>query len=279
MADIDLLALPALKDVIERFELNPRKSLGQNFILDPQLLAKIVRVAGNLENITVIEIGPGPGGLTRELLRHGAKQVIAIEYDPRAIAALQGLVEMSNQRLTVYQGDALTLDWDKMLQGPAILFGNLPYNIATPLLLKWLPLFDRVHQAVLMFQKEVADRLVAVPRTKDYGRLSVMTQWRASVEKCFDIGPKAFLPPPKVTSTVVRLRPKDYSVVPWAVMEDLLKSAFGQRRKMLRQSLKSRGEKALEALRALNIPETARAEELTVDQFVRLATILNDDET
>ena len=271
--------LPPLREVIRRHGLSARKSLGQNFLLDLNLTGRIARAAGPLEGVTVVEIGPGPGGLTRALLAKGAKRVIAIERDERCVEALQEIATAAAGRLTIVSGDAMTADLRPHLDGgPTRIVANLPYNIATGLLVSWIateqwpPWFDRL---VLMFQREVAERLVAAPGSKTYGRLSVLTQWRTDAKILFDINPSAFVPPPKVTSSVVQLVPK---AAPLAcdrrTLERVTGAAFGQRRKMLRQSLKSLGVDPLQLLGAAGIEPTQRAEEIPVAGFVALANAL-----
>jgi 16S rRNA (adenine1518-N6/adenine1519-N6)-dimethyltransferase len=276
MAQID--DLPPLRDVIRRHGLTPKKSLGQNFLFDLNLTARIARAAEPLENITVVEIGPGPGGLTRALLALGARRVVAIERDQRAIAALEEIAARYPGRLDIVAGDALTVDLGERL-GPerARIVANLPYNIATALLVGWLtiepwpPWYDSM---LLMFQREVAERIVAVPGNKSYGRLSVLTGWRTEAKLLFDVAPSAFVPPPKVTSSVVRLTPRPVPLAcNSAALQRVTESAFGQRRKMLRQSLKTLGIDAAALLAEAGIEPTARAEEIPVDGFVALARI------
>lgn len=274
MAQID--DLPPLRDVIRRHGLTPKKSLGQNFLFDLNLTARIARAAEPLENITVVEIGPGPGGLTRALLALGARRVIAIERDQRAIAALEEIAERYPGRLDIVAGDALAIDPGEQL-GPerARIVANLPYNIATALLVGWLtvepwpPWYDSL---LLMFQREVAERIVAAPGSKSYGRLSVLAGWRTEARILFDVAPSAFVPPPKVMSSVVRLtpRPEPLACDP-AALQRVTEAAFGQRRKMLRQSLKTLGVDAATLLAGAGIEPTARAEEIPVDGFVALA--------
>ena len=268
--------LPPLRDVIRRHGLTPKKSLGQNFLFDLNLTARIARAAEPLENITVVEIGPGPGGLTRALLALGARRVIAIERDQRAIAALEEIAGRYPGRLDIVAGDALAVDPREQL-GPerARVVANLPYNIATALLVGWLtvepwpPWYDSL---LLMFQREVAERIVASPGSKSYGRLSVLAGWRTEARILFDVAPSAFVPPPKVTSSVVRLtpRPEPLACDP-AALQRVTEAAFGQRRKMLRQSLKTLGVDAATLLAGAGIEPTARAEEIPVDGFVALA--------
>jgi 16S rRNA (adenine1518-N6/adenine1519-N6)-dimethyltransferase len=267
--------LPPLRDVIRQHELRAKKSLGQNFLLDLNLIDRIARAAGPLEDVTVIEIGPGPGGLTRALLAHGAKRIIAIERDRRCVEALYDLVARNEGRLTVVEGDALETDPRFYFDGgPARIVANLPYNIGTALLLHWLttepwpPWYDSL---VLMFQREVALRIVAKAGDEHYGRLGVLTGWRAEAEILFDINPGAFVPAPKVTSSVVRIVPR---VAPLPcdrkMLERVTAAAFGQRRKMLRASLKTLGGDPLPLLERAGIEPTRRAEEIPVDGFVAL---------
>lgn len=270
--------LPPLRDVIERHGLQAKKALGQNFLLDLNLTGKIARAAGDLSDSTVIEVGPGPGGLTRALLSAGARRVIAIERDERCLAAL---AEVSNHypgRLEVISGDALKTDFTTLANaasqggGPVRIAANLPYNIGTELLIRWLTVTDwpPFYQSMtLMFQREVAERIVAGAGSDAYGRLGVLAGWRTEARIAFDVPPQAFTPPPKVTSSVVHLVPR---ASPLAAdvkkLGRVTEAAFGQRRKMLRQSVKSLGGEAL--LMRANIDPTRRAETLSVEEFVRL---------
>ncbi|HSE76143.1 MAG TPA: 16S rRNA (adenine(1518)-N(6)/adenine(1519)-N(6))-dimethyltransferase RsmA [Dongiaceae bacterium] len=265
--------LPPLRDVIARYGLAARRALGQNFLLDLNLTAKIARSAGDLSAGTTIEIGPGPGGLTRALLAHGAREVIAIERDARCLGALAEVAAAYPGRLTVIEGDALAVDCAKLGTPPRRIVANLPYNIATPLLVKWLQQGPAFASLTVMVQKEVADRLVARPRSKEYGRLSVLAQFLARPRRLFDLPPRAFVPPPKVTSTVIEFAPLAAPAFParLADLERVTQAAFGQRRKMLRQSLRTLGGDAEALLTAAEITPTARAEELTVAQFAVLA--------
>jgi 16S rRNA (adenine1518-N6/adenine1519-N6)-dimethyltransferase len=269
-----LSALPPLREIIAQHGLRAEKKLGQNFLLDGNITDKIARSSGELSQLHVIEIGPGPGGLTRSLLRAGAKTVTAVEYDARAVDALQSLTEAAEGRLTVHHGDALKTDLTQIVpDAPRAIIANLPYNIATPLLIGWLRQIRDMPGCydgmTLMFQREVADRITAQMGTKAYGRLSVMAQWLCKVKRMFDIPGSAFVPAPKVTSSVVTFQPK----VPAAdaptfdTMETIVAAAFGQRRKMLRSSLKDYAE----AMRKAEIDETLRAEQLDTSQFVRIA--------
>ena len=267
--------LPPLGEVIRRHGLSAVKSLGQHFLLDLNLTRRIARAAGELSGASAIEIGPGPGGLTRALLETAAQRVVAIERDRRAIAALEELAAHFPGRLAVIEADALELDPAAIAPAPRHIVANLPYNIATPLLVGWLKRAHDFAGMTLMFQKEVAKRLVARPRTADYGRLSVLAQWACETKLLFDISPKAFTPPPKVTSSLVRLVPRaNPEPVDVAALERVTRAAFGQRRKMLRQSLKSLGRDPLALLEAVGIAPERRAEELDVVQFCALARAL-----
>jgi 16S rRNA (adenine1518-N6/adenine1519-N6)-dimethyltransferase len=269
--------LPPLREVIKRHDLRAKKSLGQNFLLDLNLTARIARAAGPLAGVTVVEVGPGPGGLTRALLANGAERVVAIECDDRAIAALSEIAAHCPGRLDVVAADAMDFDPTPRVKSgtPASVVANLPYNIATALLVGWLtsepwpPWFDRL---VLMFQREVAERITAAPGSKTYGRLSVLAQWRTEARILFDIAPSAFVPPPKVTSSLVELVPRR-EPLPCSslVLQKVTEAAFGQRRKMLRQSLKSLGRDPLPLLEAADIAPTERAENIPIAGFVRLA--------
>jgi len=266
-------SLPPLAEVIRRHRLSAHKSLGQHFLLDANLTARIVRAAGTLAGRHIIEIGPGPGGLTRALLLAGAQHVTAIERDRRAVAALAELSLSFPGHLTIVSGNALDVDPVALTAPPRKIVANLPYNIATPLLLGWLQNIASYESLTLMFQKEVALRLVAKPGGKDYGRLSVMTQWCAEPRLLFDINRRAFVPPPKVTSTVVEIMPRAAPLAPCArdALERVVAAAFGQRRKMLRAPLKALGVDAAALLRTSGIASTERAENLTVAQFAALA--------
>jgi len=270
--------LPPLREVIARHGIAARKSLGQNFILDLNLTRRIARAAGPLRDGTTVEIGPGPGGLTRALLAEGAGRVVAIERDPRCLAALAALAEAYPGRLEIVAGDALGLDPAALGDTPRRIVANLPYNIATALLLRWLDRIRDYQSLTLMFQREVAERLVAMPRTPAYGRLSVLVQWLCEVRILFDIPPRAFTPPPKITSSVVRLVPRPEPLAPAdkAALERVTAAAFGQRRKMLRSSLRSLGVPVEPLLAAADIAGTARAEELSVAQFCALARAISD---
>jgi 16S rRNA (adenine1518-N6/adenine1519-N6)-dimethyltransferase len=271
--------LPPLGAVIARYGLRARKSLGQNFLLDINLTRRIARAAGDLTQCTVWEVGPGPGGLTRALLLEGARHVVAIERDARCLDALGELAAAFPGRLTLIAGDALTADEPALLagfEGPVRVVANLPYNIGTALLVKWLtpaiwpPWYAGLS---LMFQREVAARLVAAPRGKEYGRLSVLAQWRCAARRLFDIPPQAFTPPPKVTSSLVALDPRPEPLAPAEAdtLAAVTAAAFGQRRKMLRASLRALQVDAEALCAEAGVAPTARAEELSVAQFCALA--------
>lgn len=264
-----MAALPPLRQLIDRTELDARKSLGQNFILDLNLTQRIARAAAPL-NGTVFEIGPGPGGLTRALFLEGAEHVIAIEKDQRVIRFLDHLVTAADGQLELVEADALNQPIWEMGTTPRKIVANLPYNIATALLLNWLGHAQAFTSLTLMFQHEVAMRLVARPGEKAYGRLSVITQWLCEVELKFDIPPQAFVPPPKVISSVVHLRPRSKPLFECQKqdLEAVTAIAFGQRRKMLRASFKKYGGEAL--LSAAGIDPTARPQDLTTEAFCRL---------
>jgi 16S rRNA (adenine1518-N6/adenine1519-N6)-dimethyltransferase len=268
-------SLPPLRDVIAAHGLRAKKELGQNFLLDLNLTARIARVAAPLDAATVIEVGPGPGGLTRALLAEGARKVIAIERDERALPALAEIAAAYPGRLEVISGDALEMDYAKLADGPTKLVSNLPYNIGTELLTRWLtvepwpPFFESL---TLMFQREVAERIIARPGDDAYGRLGVLCGWRTEARIAFNVGREAFTPPPKVTSSVVHLRPK--ALADGVLARDLelvTRAAFGQRRKMVRQSLKSLGVPMEPLLAAVGLEGSERAEELPVETFLKLA--------
>ena len=283
MSHID--ELPPLRETISKFGLAAKKTLGQNFLLDLNITMKIARAAGSLEGVTVLEIGPGPGGLTRALLASGAKRVIAIERDDRCLAALEEIADAYPGQLVAVMGDALSLDHRQTLEDagvdlasePVKIVANLPYNIASALFTSWIgeepwpPFWDGM---VLMFQKEVAQRIVATPSDKAWGRLGVFSNWRTQSEIAFDLPPQAFTPAPKVTSSVVMVQPRvQPQPADKSQLERVTQAAFGQRRKMLRQSLKSLGGQNL--LDRVGIIGTARAEELSVDDYVKLANAIS----
>jgi 16S rRNA (adenine1518-N6/adenine1519-N6)-dimethyltransferase len=270
--DIDML--PPLREVISKYRLNADKALGQNFLLDMNITDKIVRYADNIESSVVYEVGPGPGGLTRSLLKAGAKKVIALEYDKRAVAALEDLVQAYPGKLEVLNEDALKADLTALDKDRSHkIIANLPYNISTQLLLKWLQdvrndscCYDEM---ILMFQKEVAQRICATAGTKSYGRLSIISQWLCKAEILFHLPPSAFVPTPKVTSSVVRFKPLEISShsPTFSDVSELTAKAFGQRRKMIRSSLK----KYESTLKACDIDMTLRAEDLPPELYIKIA--------
>lgn len=273
MSQID--DLPPLRDVIDRFELRAKKSLGQNFLTDLNLTTKIARSSGSIADNVIVEIGPGPGGLTRALLALGAQKVIAIERDKRCLGALAQIAEHYPGRLEVIEGDALAFDFNRIPPSAKIV-ANLPYNIATPLLVGWVtgeiwpPKFQSL---TLMFQKEVAERICAKRGGKNWGRLGILCNWRCHCQKMFDVPASAFVPPPKVTSSVVHLVPHEHPIeANLSCLEQITKAAFGQRRKMLRSSLKPLGGEAL--LDIAQIDGTRRAENLDIEDFSALANAL-----
>jgi 16S rRNA (adenine1518-N6/adenine1519-N6)-dimethyltransferase len=277
MATIDDLS--PLSEVINTFGLQAKKSLGQNFLLDLNLTAKIARQAGDLSGADVLEIGPGPGGLTRGLLAEGARRVLAIEKDPRCLPALAQIAQAYPDRLTVIDGDALEVDPLDHLTAPIKIAANLPYNIGTELLIRWLtpkvwpPVWDSM---TLMFQKEVADRIVAKPGSKAYGRLALLAQWRADAKIVMLLPPEAFTPPPKVNSAVVHITalPEPKFPADAATLSKLVATAFNQRRKMLRASLKAYGKDIEDKLVAADIKPTDRAETVDLERFCRLAQLI-----
>ncbi len=264
--------LPSLRDAIARHGLDARKSLGQHFLLDPGVCARIAGLAGDLTGRHVLEVGPGPGGLTRALLATPAAQVVALELDRRAVALLAELAAAHPGRLSVIEGDALAADALALVPAPRRIIANLPYNIASPLLIGWLRQAASIEGMTLMFQQEVAERICAAPDTGPYGRLAVLAQWRCRCELLLRLPPGAFTPPPKVWSAVVGFTPRAEEPGPalFKAMERTTAAAFGQRRKMLRGSLKSLGD-AEGLLAAAGIEGTRRAETLTVAEFDRLA--------
>lgn len=268
--------LPSVSETVTAHGLAARKSLGQHFLFDLNLTRRIARAAGPLDAATVIEVGPGPGGLTRALLLEGARRVVAIERDRRCIEALAPLVEAARGRLQLVEGDALTLDERTLGPPPRVLVANLPYNIATPLLIKWLDDIGCFASLTFMVQSEVAERIVAEPGTRDYGRLGVRVGWVAEARRLFDISPRAFVPPPKVTSTVVRLEPraKPLGEAEPRIFEAVVAAAFGQRRKMLRQALRSLSADPNALLATAGVEPTARAETLEIEEFCALARAL-----
>ena len=276
MSQID--SLPPLREVIARHGLSAKKQLGQNFLLDLNLTAKIARASGPLAGNTIIEVGPGPGGLTRALLAEGAAKVIAIERDERTLPALAEIADAYPGRLEVISGDAMDIDYAALASGPTRIIANLPYNIGTELLVRWLtlepwpPLFQSL---TLMFQREVAERIVAKPGDDAYGRLGVLCGWRTDARILFNLPPSAFTPPPKVTSAVVQLIPKPTDPdVRVSDVERITRAAFGQRRKMIRQSLKSTGVSVEQLIAAAELKGDERAETLPIEAFLTMAKAL-----
>ncbi|MBR9894244.1 16S rRNA (adenine(1518)-N(6)/adenine(1519)-N(6))-dimethyltransferase RsmA [bacterium] len=277
MSAID--GLPPLREVIASHDLSAKKSLGQNFLLDLNLTAKIARQAGDLSGMDVLEIGPGPGGLTRGLLAEGARKVLAIEKDTRCLPALAEIAGAYPDRLEVISGDALQIDPLAHLTPPIAICANLPYNVGTELLVRWLtpetwpPFWQTL---TLMFQREVAERIVAQPGSKAYGRLAVLAQWRAEARIVLSLPPGAFTPPPKVSSAVVHLRalPEPRFPAERAVLERVVAAAFNQRRKMLRAALKGLAPDIEDRLEAAGIAPTERAEQVSLEQFCALARAL-----
>lgn len=272
--------LPALKEVIARYGLSAKKTLGQNFILDTNLLDKIVRSSKQRDpepfnSGTVIEVGPGPGGVTRAILENGAKHVTAIEKDERCLELLQDIQAAFPERLNVLNADALNVAADQLGSAPRSVIANLPYNVGTLLLTGWLKRINAFSSLTLMFQKEVAERLAARPKTPGYGRLSIITQWLCETEILFYVPPSCFVPPPKVTSAVVFLKPRAHPLAPakLELLEKVTAAAFNQRRKMLRSSLKTLGNPD-ELCAAANVPATARAEEIDIEAFCAMARLL-----
>lgn len=270
-----MATLPPLREVIADHGLSARRSLGQNFLLDLNITRRIANAAGPLDSATVLEIGPGPGGLTRALLERGARKVIVIERDDRCLSALKQISAAADGRLYIVSGDALEVDIEALASqhGALRIVANLPYNISTPLLIGWLKrltLFDRL---VLMFQSEVADRLAALPGTKAYGRLSIAAQWRCQVRPLFTLPPRAFTPAPKVSSTVVELTPREHPLAEADpdILEEVVAAAFRHRRKMLRAALKDTFDDPEAALGTAGIDPQARAETVSIESFCALA--------
>ena len=273
MAGRDCAGLPPLRQVIARHAIAARRGLGQHFLLDLNLTARIARAAGPLAGVSVIEVGAGPGGLTRSLIAAGARHVYAIERDPRCVAALEELAVACPGRLTVFAADALKTDAAGLGEAPRRIVANLPYNISTALLSRWLGEISAYDSLTLMFQKEVAERLAAAPGTKAYGRLSVLVQWLCELRVLFNLPSAAFTPAPRVASSVVGLVPRPAPLAPAALgrLERVTAAAFGQRRKMLRSSLRTLGVDTDRLIGAAELTPTARAEELSVADFCALA--------
>ncbi len=272
--------LPPLREVINKYGLGAKKQLGQNFLLDMNLTKKIAKAAGNLADYTIIEIGPGPGGLTRALLSEGAKKIIALERDERFLSPLKEITKAYPEKIEIIHADALKFDYDSLKKEPIKIIANLPYNIATPLLIKWLtkssrpPFYDSL---TLMFQKEVAQRICAKQGDKNYGRLSIISSFLTDAKILFDIDKSAFTPPPKVTSSLVQLVPKKIDEeVNIKLLEKITKAAFGQRRKMIRQSLKNLAVPIEPLLSAAHLKGTERAQDLPVSTYIKLAKLLEN---
>ena len=267
------VALSPLREVIARYRLSARKSLGQNFLLDLNLIDRIARAAGDIAPTSIIEIGPGPGGLTRALLAHGAHAVIAVERDPRCVEALAELADAYPDRLRIIEGDALDIDAASLAPAPRAIVANLPYNIATPLMFAWLGNIGAFTSLTLTLQREVAVRITARPGSRDYGRLSIAAQWRCETRRLFDVPPTAFVPAPKVTSSIVRFVPRPEPLAPAdaATLERVVAAAFGQRRKMLRSSLRQLGADAEGLLADAGITPTLRAEDIDIEDFCSIA--------
>lgn len=274
----EIFSLPTLREVTKKLDFSADKKLGQHFIFDLNITDKIVRTAGDISDCTVIEVGPGPGGLTRSLLAAGAKKVIAIDKDPRSLMALSSLKNIAGERLEVIIADALKISETEIAEGKIKIIANLPYNVGTVLLFKWLDDIKSFRSLTLMLQKEVVDRITASPSTKDYGRLSVMVQWLCEADKVFDVPPDAFVPPPKVYSSVVHIRPraKPLYAAERKTMEKLCQAVFGQRRKMLRGSLKQLTKEPSAILENAGISGELRPEELSISQFAALARSLDE---
>jgi len=271
-------ALPPLREVIAEHGLGARRSLGQHFLLDLNLTRRIANAATHLNDGTVVEVGPGPGGLTRSLLSAGATRLVAIERDDRCIKALSTLQEASGEHLVISHGDALEFDFEELHPKPISIVANLPYNVATPLLINWLRMGIGISEMILMFQAEVAERITATPGNKSFGRLSVISNWCAETELLFRIPARAFTPPPKVDSAVVRLTPKSDRTpdIDLSLLEAVSGAAFGQRRKTLRRSLSQLDVPAGDLLQKAGIDGGRRAEELSVEEFAALAEALSD---
>ncbi|MDE0751193.1 MAG: 16S rRNA (adenine(1518)-N(6)/adenine(1519)-N(6))-dimethyltransferase RsmA [Planktomarina sp.] len=268
--------LPPLRDVISTHSLNAKKSLGQNFLLDLNLTAKIARLAGDLEGYDILEVGPGPGGLTRGLLASGARRVVALEKDPRCIPALNEIAEVYPGQLDIFNADALNFDIRSHLTVPIRIVANLPYNVGTELLIRWLTPKDWPpfwNTLTLMFQKEVAERIIATPGSKSYGRLAILAQWKSNPKIMMELPPEAFTPPPKVHSAVVHFDalPEPRFPAPAGLLTSTVAMAFNQRRKMLRSSLKSASPNIENVLREAGLEPTARAEEISLEGFCALA--------
>ena len=268
---MDFSGLPTPKEIVDKYDLAPKKSLGQNFLFDLNITRKIVSRSGSINNLNVVEIGPGPGGLTRAILENQPESVTVIEYDDRAI---KGLAEFGDL-ISILNQDALKVDLSSTVKAPCAIIANLPYNISTKLLTNWFSYIQHFTFLTLMFQKEVANRLIAEPRSKSYGRLSVMSQYLCDVQVLFDVPPEAFTPAPKVTSSVVKLIPKpNPGKVDITKLSDVTRITFGKRRKMLKSSLKDTIPDVEKTLQGIGINPQSRPEELSVEEFCKLAELI-----
>lgn len=268
--------LPSIGDTLSQAGLAPDRRLGQNFLMERGLLSRIAGVAGDLSGQNIVEIGPGPGGLTRSILDAGAASLIAIERDERCLGILQELAGKADGRLVIHHRDALDVDWNALTTEPYRVIANLPYNIGTKLIVTWLRHRGKVQSITVLVQKEVAQRLTARPGTKSWGRLAVRAQWDWQVQKCFDVSAKAFIPPPKVTSSVVHFipRPEPLFQAPLALLEQVTAAAFQQRRKMLRQSLKSLSPEAIALCEEAGLSPELRADAVDIEGYCALANAL-----
>lgn len=275
MSDFDDSCLPSLKEVIKTYGLVADKALGQNYLIDQNILQKIVVSADISQDDCVLEIGPGPGALTRALLKSSAKKIFVIEKDKRFLPVLDMLKNHVGERLEIIHGDALKIPLKSLGASKIKIVANLPYNIGTQLVLNWLDELAYVSSMILMLQKEVVDRLRALPNTKAYGRLSILVQWACLVRRCFDVPPTAFLPAPKVTSSIVELNPRNTPLAPCdkMVLQAVTHAGFHQRRKMIRTSLKGLSPDILDILESLNIKGTLRAENLSIEDFCAIARL------
>lgn len=272
-------SLPPIREIIKKHEIFTKKSLGQHFLFDLNITDKIVRHAGKLKGYNIIEVGPGPAPLTRSILRNGAEKLILIEKDERLKPLLEEIKTIFPDELEIIFNDALQINEEELVSAPRKIIANLPYNVATPLILKWLDNINLFESITIMIQKEVAERLYAKPSTKAYGRLSVAAQIAAEVRHEFDVPPSAFIPPPKVTSSVITITPRKEPIsnIDKKSLEAVCKAAFGQRRKMLKKSLSQISDTPEEILRKANIDGTRRPEDLTVQEFCDLARALDKD--
>lgn len=270
------MTLPSTSELIKKYSLNAQKSLGQNFILDKNFTDKIARAAGDLSDFTVLEIGPGPGSLTRSILDAGVKKLICVEKDSRCLEALGELKDFYGERLEILEGDALEIDETKLIEGKFKIIANLPYNIGTTLIFKWLKIYDKISSMHLMLQKEVVQRITAKPGDNHYGRLAVMVNFLCETKMVFTVSNTVFTPPPKVTSAIVQIIPREKPLadVDFKKLERVVAAAFSQRRKMVKAGLKMAFPNPEEVLNECGIRPDLRAENLTIEQFCKLATKL-----